>query len=144
MTVSTGECPECGGVLHVSVGQAFPFGELVWFRSLRCECCPFAIEEDGHIPEDEIRNEILVREGVAMLQVDAPEDRTRACVVTKQALGLEMADILHLRQIDTGCVATGTRVEMEWLRQRLAKSGINAHATMISPKQDTTHASDDG
>lgn len=133
MTISIQECPKCGGKLKVSTGQSIQFGELVWFRSCRCESCNFATEEDGSERDDDIRNELLQTEGTSILQVDLPEDRSRALVETKQALGLGMSDIARLRQIDVGCVAAGTKVEMEWLRQRLEAKGINARATILSP-----------
>lgn len=133
MTISIQECPTCGGKLKVSAGQAIRFGDLVWFRSCRCESCRFATEEDGSERDDDIRNHLLQAEGTSILYVDVPEDRSRALVETKQALGLEMSDIARLRQIDAGCVATGTKVEMEWLRQRLEAKGISSRATALSP-----------
>lgn len=133
MIVSTTECPNCGGKLQSTAGQIIRLGELLWFRSCRCETCNYATEEDGSGHDDYIRNEILRWQGSSVLQVDTPEDQSRALFEEKQALGLNMSDIAHLRQVSVGFVATGTPVEMEWLRQRLEAKGINSHATAFPP-----------
>lgn len=120
-------CPECGGSLKVASGQAIDSGKLVWHRSSRCEQCKFATEEDGFGRDDDIRSEILETDGESILMVDDLHDRTRALAETRQSLEFGMAEVLQLRQIDFACVARGTNIEVEWLRQRLENKGIMAH-----------------
>ena len=67
-------------------------------------------------------------EGEWCLLVDVPEDRSRALAETKQALGFGMSEVHQLRKLDSACVARGTKLEMEWMRQRLDGKGIVSHA----------------
>jgi len=119
-------CPECGGELLVCVGQAIQSSEVVWWRSCRCPGCGYAIEEDGVEQISDIRKSILRTEGQWKLFVEVSSHRTRGFAEARQLLELELADVAGLRQIDPDCIATGTKVEMECLRQRLKAKGIVA------------------
>lgn len=126
--ITVQQCDKCGGKLQISVGQVVRSNQLLWHRSCRCEKCGLATEEDGKGLDKDIRKEILCGEGgESILVVDSMESRTKALLESKQVFGFESKEVLRLRQIEEGCVASGTRVEMEWLMQRLAAKGIKTH-----------------
>ncbi|MEG4133221.1 hypothetical protein QUA21_30205 [Microcoleus sp. Pol1B3] len=102
--------------------------KLVWHLSYSCSHCGEAIElNDTHTIPDEIREEILAKEGTWNLIV--LEKEQRATVVTKimrEAMSLLLAEAMKLKKKMPGSVLIGTKSETYRLKQLLAAEGLKA------------------
>lgn len=116
------ECFTCGGHMHVSAGQVASDARLRYFRSFRCESCGFQVEEDGSGIEPELHGLLLAKDGEFLLRVTLETDVAQI----RQLLEVDFQEVVALRTIHPQCVARGTKIEMEWLRQSLAALEIAA------------------
>ena len=111
----------------MSVGQSVFDKKVVWHLSYSCPYCSEAIELDNTdaIP-NEMRKEILAKEGTWNLIV---LEKKRATVVTKilrQAMELSLAEAMKLKKKMPGSVFIGTKCETDRLRHLLAAVGLKA------------------
>ncbi|MEG5233864.1 hypothetical protein QUB77_06365 [Microcoleus sp. AT9b-C3] len=115
----------------MSVGQSVFDKKVVLHLSYSCSHCGEAIElDDTHAIPDEIREEILAKEGNWNLIV--LEKEQRATVVTKilgQAMELSLAEAMNLKKKMPGSVFVGTKAETERLKHLLAAEGLKASIT---------------
>ena len=92
-----------------------------------------AIEADGEGADDPARLEMLRRFGTWTLAVADPADRVRGLFLARRLAGTSLQDALTLRKRNSTLVAEGTRVEIEWLRDQLAKEGVSTTAAPPRP-----------
>ena len=127
MATISSSCQECGKAVQLQVGQAIVFSELVWHRGYSCENCGAGAEmDDIGVPPDEIRSEIIKAEGLWHLSIH--EDGKRRLIAAKEiraALKLPFSDFKAILKTIPGRLKSGTRAEMEWLKERLSNKGIN-------------------
>ncbi|MEG4382520.1 hypothetical protein QUA50_27885 [Microcoleus sp. M2_D5] len=110
------------------VGQSLFDKKVVWHLSYSCSHCGEAIElDDTHAMPNEMREEILAKEGTWNLIV--LEKEQRATVVTRilrEAMSLSLAEAMKLKKKMPGSVFIGTKSETDRLKQLLAAEGLKA------------------
>ncbi|WP_252243961.1 MULTISPECIES: hypothetical protein [unclassified Clostridium] len=122
----------CGTTSLAEVGQSFINGKLRWYLSFRCPCCGKANEIDGmdDIPI-EIRDAILQQEGEWGLVIEDSSKVSSVLKVLRRELNLSFNEIVRLKKSIPGIVLTGTKIEMERLREALSFNNINSSILKI-------------
>jgi large subunit ribosomal protein L7/L12 len=108
------------------VGQLVTNGRLVWYSSYKCPFCGACIEADdeGLLPE-EIKKVFIETEGLWNLVIKENEAKKAKIIsIIRQALNLSLIEAGQLAKHIPGTIMHGTRAEMEWLQQLLAKDGF--------------------
>lgn len=124
-------CWDCKKEIKMYVGQHI-FGvdlRLVWHRAYSCSNCGNQIEEDGYdLPPDEIREAILAQEGTWSLNIRDTDSYCANVVIKilREALKLSLFDAIKLKKKIPGKVIEGTKVEVNRLKQLLAKHGFQS------------------
>jgi DNA-directed RNA polymerase subunit RPC12/RpoP len=121
-------CPECSKATQLHVGQSIFGGQLVWHSCYSCTNCGAVIEmDDEGVPPDYIRHEIIKTEGLWHLYVYDENRRQRLIAVRemRSALNIPFSEVDKLLKLIPGRVKSGTRAEMEWLKNLLLNKGIN-------------------
>lgn len=131
MLISKRKCPDCGAPIELTTAEVAFGGELRWFRSYHCKACGAAMEEDGKGVDESIQTQLLKVEGEFALIVKDLNDRPRALVEIRNNLDLDFNAIRKLRTTNQPFVATGTRVQMKWLHQKLTKIEIDSEVISI-------------
>ena len=83
---------------------------------------------DGRgIPPDYIRNEIIKSQGLWHLYVydENTKQRVIAAKEIRSALNIPFSEVSNILKLIPGRVKSGTRTEMEWLKNLLLNKGIN-------------------
>lgn len=122
------QCDECQKIVTANVGQTVINSQLRWYLSYECPSCNSAIEMDGiGFPPDEIRQNILAEEGEWNLIVKETELKNKAKLskLIRQALNLSLQEVLQ-RLKNFPIITSGTKTEMQWLKQVLAEEGIDS------------------
>lgn len=128
MATLQGKCDTCACSIDMDIGQSVDNGNLTWHKAYSCPHCGAQREEDGRGPTPEIiRRAILQQEGIWALAVDA--DMAQSVLVLKplrQALGLSLDGVLALRRRSPRDLVSGTKSEMERLREVLVHAGVQS------------------
>lgn len=126
MVIHQKKCGDCGWNVSIAIGQFVAGAKLMWHQSMRCSNCGMALEADDYgLPPNEIRDEIIETTGRWGLQIDVEgSKRLQACKILHCDLNTTMEEVVPMKNRMPGVVYTGTKTEMEWLRDRLAQFGI--------------------
>lgn len=125
----------CGTTSLAEVGQSFISGRLMWYLSFRCPCCGNATEIDGI--EDmpiEIRDAIFQQDGKWGIAIEDSNKNSSVLAILKKALNLSMNEMVQLRRLIPGIVTTGTKTEMERLKEILSINNISTYILKIDRK----------
>jgi len=116
----------CGTTSLAEIGQSFISGKLRWYLSFKCPCCGKANEVDGmdDIPI-EIRDAILQQEGKWGLIIEDTNKTLSLLAILRKELNLSLNEIARLRKLIPGIVLTGTKIEMERLKEILSFNDIS-------------------
>lgn len=122
-----GHCCECTQAIQITIGQYTYDRKLFWYTSYTCPYCGAQVEVDNDgIPPKEIREAILATEGQQSLIIQETGSRAVVAIKTlRVALGLPLNEAMKLKKTIPGVTISGTRVEMERLRQLLLSEGLN-------------------
>lgn len=125
----------CGTTSLAEVGQSFISGRLKWYLSFRCPCCGKANEVDGmeDIPI-EIRDAILQQEGEWGLVIEGSNKASSVLAILRRELNLSLNEIARLRKLIPGIVLTGTKTEMEKLKEVLSINNISTSILKLEKK----------
>lgn len=121
-------CPECRKATQLQVGQSIFGGKLVWYSSYSCTNCGSVVTmDDEGVPPDYIRHEIIKTEGLWHLYIYDENTRQRLIAVQqmRSALNIPFSEVGNILKLIPGRVKSGTRAEMEWLKNVLLNNGIN-------------------
>lgn len=125
-------CPNCGAVLDYRIGQRIVGSDLAWFRSTRCSSRDYATEEDGEgLPPDEIRRELLQKDGRWELVVADADKAARAAQVLREQLDMDLRSAAAVMKAIPGPVWSGTQVEARWLAGLLEARGVASKVQKI-------------
>ena len=126
--VINGNCWDCNRKIKISVGQSVYDKELYWHAEYSCPYCDSATSADyGGIPPEEIRQAILGAEGRWNLNVQEAGSRAIAVAkVLRKVLGLSLNEAMELKNKMPGLLFSGTKAEMDRLRQILISDRFNA------------------
>lgn len=118
-------CSRCDAAGHVVyVASATPEG-VRFSASFQCGSCGAAFEADGNEIPDDVRPLFTKEHGAWRLVVlGLGPERARAMHGLRERLGLSPADVGALLRRAPVEVASGTRVEVEVLRDALAAAGV--------------------
>ena len=122
------QCDECQKTVIASIGQTVINSQLRWYLSYECPSCNSAIEmDDVGFPPDEVRQNILAEEGEWDLILKETELKNKAKLskLIRQALNLSLQEVLQ-RLKNLPIITSGTRTEMQWLKQILAEESIDS------------------
>ena len=122
------KCDSCQQNKSVSIGQGFDYN-LFWHESHRCNFCGFAMEmDDRGFPPEDIRQIIIQQEGEYYLKVDDSclKFKVASVKIIRSALFLPMSKTKKLLQ-QFPILATGTKIEIEWLQMLLLKDSVVAN-----------------
>ena len=127
MVLIDGYCCECNRVIPSDIGQYTYDKKLFWYESYTCPYCKTQVEVDNDgIPPKEIREAILATEGQQNLIIQEMENRSIVAIkISRLALDLPLNEAIKLKKRIPGVALSGTRVEMERLRQLLLVEGLN-------------------
>lgn len=115
----------CGATSLAETGQSFISGRLRWYLSFRCPCCGKANEVDGVDDTPiEIRDAILQQEGEWGLVIEDSNKASSVMAILRRELNLSLNEIARLRKSIPGIVLTGTKIEMERLKEILSFNNI--------------------
>jgi len=116
----------CETTSLAEIGQSFISGKLRWYLSFKCPCCGKATQVDGmdDIPI-EIRNAILQQEGKWGLIIEDVNKTPSLLAILRKELNLSLNEIAQLRKLIPGIVLTGTKIEMERLKEILSFNDIS-------------------
>ncbi|WP_172186887.1 hypothetical protein [Microcoleus asticus] len=123
-----GLCGNCGKDIQMFFGQSVFDKQLVWHLSYDCPHCGEAIELDdtGTLP-NELREAILAKEGTWNFTVLETEERaTLAVKILRAAMSLSLAEAMKLKKKMPGGVCSGTKAEVDRLKQLLDAEGLKA------------------
>lgn len=117
-------CDRCATPGEVHHGQSRASGRLAYWSAFRCTACGNAFEADGPAPPREIRELMLARDGLWALTIVADADARASTIrALSHHLGVSLRAALELVRQTPNEIATGTRVEMEYLADVLGKTG---------------------
>ena len=121
-------CSSCHQQIKMEVGQAAIALHLRWYVAYTCSYCQTAVEmDDTGFPPDEVRNIILSGEGKWELVIKRSHlKKVVAIKILRQALNLSLAEAGRLLENFPNSLISGTKTEMEWLKQLLATEKIEA------------------
>ncbi len=127
------KCSTCGNLVKVTVSQHVDRTYLLWNGSYRCSHCgaDVTFDDDGFPPED-VRKEILAEGGSWELLVESSIDTLKIALCINDALGQPRKSAIQLRKMLPGPISQGTKAEMHWLRNVLAKAGYESKVVMSS------------
>lgn len=114
-------CSNCGSQARMNIGQTIVGDQLRWFTSTTCEECSCAEEADGIGPlPDDLREIIIKQQGVWRLCVSQMgANPAVALKALRSVLGLSVSEVARLKRQLPTYIGSGTRIEMEYLKQRL-------------------------
>lgn len=100
--------------------------------SFECARCPHRVMDDGDVPPNDVRAVFLATSGTwALIQDTDDDERLQLARFLVDTLSVERAAAVNLAKNRGAALATGTRVEMEWLHQRLTVRGLSAALTRV-------------
>ena len=110
-------CPNCGNKAEVNYADSMIDGKVRWYESQRCTICDYAKEVDGLGPlPSEMRDELIAKKGKWQLCIKAYEHKTASVLhAIQKALGLSLEEVIPYRERIPGCIADGTKTEMNYL-----------------------------
>lgn len=128
MVLINGNCWNCSKEIGIYVGQSVYDKELWWHEEYSCPYCGSEISADDRgIPPEEIRQAILGAEGRWNLNVQEAGSRAIAAAkLLRKVLGLSLNEAMVLKNKMPGSLFSGTKAEMDRLRQILVADGFNA------------------
>jgi len=99
-------------------------GRLRWYESQNCTICDYATEADGDGPlPGELRDELMAKEGKWQLCIKPYSHKTALVLrAIQKTLGLSLEEVTPYRERIPGCIADGTRTEMNYLEYCLHES----------------------
>ena len=127
------QCADCNHEIKARVGQAIVNSKLTWYLSYICNNCNSAVEmDDLGFPPIEIRQNILLEEGEWELEVNPAElnYKVKTIKILRQALNLSIKDASKLSK-EFPKIISGTKVEMQWLKELLLSENIQSSINKI-------------
>ena len=117
-------CPYCAAEGMLRITQSAIHGALRWYEWLNCQKCQTITESGGGgLPPDAIRERLLSEHGEWALLLESISSTQDAAKTLRQNLGLDSRDALQrVRAGHSQGVFSGTRVECEWLADKLTLS----------------------
>lgn len=126
-------CADCETTSKANVGQAIINSQLKWYLSYVCEHCKSAIEmDDFGFPPDNIRRQIIDKEGEWKLIIDPAESKNKAKIIKilRRNLNLPIEEASKLLKTFPN-IGYGTKLEMQWLEQLLSNENIKSSVEKI-------------
>ena len=114
---------------------------LLWYESTRCTDCGCAKESDDQgFPLDSIRNHLMASEGRWALHVDTNDsDRLKICKILHCDLDTTLEEVKRMKDRMPGIVYTGTKIETEWMCNRLNDFGFSATVALVEHDDTATN-----
>ena len=101
---------------------------LLWYRSFHCTNCGATIEEDGQETPEDIREAILKHDGMWSLSFDSSTPKALTDKVIREVMGLSLSDVANMSKSKNDRIISGTKTEVEWLKDKLEKVGVKTKA----------------
>lgn len=127
------QCAECNKENKAKVDQSVVNSKLRWYLSCICNNCNSAVEmDDFGFPPAEIREKILKEEGEWELKANSTESKNKAKIIKilRKSLNLSIKDASKLLK-NFPNIISGTKVEMQWLRELLLSEDIQSSIEKI-------------
>lgn len=122
------QCDRCQKKVKASFGQATIDSRLRWYLSYSCNHCSSTVEmDDLGFPPDEIRQKIIDEEGEWILKIGVEKLKNKAKLlkILRKALDISIQEVSK-RYKNYSNIISGTKTEMQWLKQLLENEGIEA------------------
>ena len=127
-------CADCGHEADRCFSQRHDGIRLFWSESVRCRNCGNAIEmDDDGFPPAEVREQLLADDGrYALLVIEDSTRRLHVGKILHCDLDTTLEEVRRMKDRMPGRVYTGTRVEMDWLSNRLGGFGYSASLERVA------------
>lgn len=121
---TTIECPCCGKICSIAIGQTSHNGILAWYESIICHNCGLRSESDDiGFPPEKIRLQLIDFEGLWNVRLDNIKSQMETIKVIRKAFSIDTKEALRIIRNESKVIYSGTREEAIWLMSLLKHVG---------------------